>query len=404
MPFEKQSINIGIVGLGIAGASMIPAILAHPHVNLAAVATRNQERLDKFAKDYHAETYYTINELCSNPDIDAVYIATPTELHTEHVRIAAEAKKHIIVEKPLATSLEDAERMIELAGKNGVHLIVGHSHSFEPPIQKMKEIIDSEKLGRVLMIHNWYYNDWIYRPRTPEELKTELGGGVTYRQGSHQFDIIRLLGGGEVRSIRAVTGISDKERPTEGTHTVFLEFENGIAATAVYNGYDHFHTTELTFDIGEGGPLSNLGVYAYARRTIKETNSPEDEVALKVAAGYGGSRSKNYQEAEKHHPFFGLTIVSCEKGDIRQSPEGLIVYGEEEKYTVQIPMEETGRINVINELYEAVCKGVNPIHDGRWARANLEVCIKAIQSSKERKELYLNYQVPVIKESVENKS
>lgn len=177
MPFKKQSINIGIVGLGIAGASMIPAILTHPYVNLAAVATRNQERLEKFAKDYNSKTYYTINELCMNPDIDAVYIATPTELHTEHVRIAAEAKKHIIVEKPLATSLEDAERMIELAEKNGVHLIVGHSHSFEPPIQKMKEIIDSGKLGRVLMIHNWYYNDWIYRPRTPEELMTELGGG-----------------------------------------------------------------------------------------------------------------------------------------------------------------------------------------------------------------------------------
>ncbi|OMP67222.1 Gfo/Idh/MocA family protein [Domibacillus epiphyticus] len=401
MTSTSQHLNIGIVGLGIAGASMIPAILDHPHVHLAAAATRNQERLDKFAKDYNAKTYYSIDELCMDPEIDAVYIATPTELHTEHVRIAAEAKKHIIVEKPLAVSIEEATNMIELAEKNGVYLIVGHSHSFEPPIQKMKEIIDSGRLGKVLMIHNWYYNDWIYRPRTPEELKTELGGGVTYRQGSHQFDIIRLLGGGEVRSIRAVTNISDPERPAEGNHTVFLEFENGIPATAVYNGYDHFHTTELTYNIGEGGPLSNSGTYAQARRTIKETNSPEDEVALKVAAGYGGSRSKNYQEAEKHHPFFGLTIVSCEKGDIRQSPEGLLVYGEEDKYTVTIPMEETGRLNVINELYEAVAHGEKPIHDGRWARANLEVCVKALQSSKERKELHLQFQVPV-KETVEN--
>ncbi|KAA9011184.1 Gfo/Idh/MocA family protein [Niallia endozanthoxylica] len=395
MPTHKRILNIGIVGLGIAGASMIPAIIDHPGVRLAAASTRNKERLEKFAKDYNGETYFTIEELCESSTIDAVYIATPTEFHTEHVRIAAEAKKHIIVEKPLSVTLEDAEDMIEIAERNGVQLIVGHSHSFEPPIQKMREIIESGELGKVLMIHNWYYNDWLYRPRTPEELKTELGGGVTYRQGSHQFDIIRLLGGGEVRSIRAVTGIADASRSTEGNHSVFLEFENGIAATAVYNGYDHFHTTDLTFGIGEGGPLTNSNVYGQSRRLIKDTKSQTDEVALKVASGFGGERSKNYKEAEKSHPFFGLTIVSCEKGDIRQHPDGLIVYGEDEKYVVPILKEETGRLNVIDELYRAVVEGEKPVHDGRWAKANLEVCIKAIQSSKERKELYLDHQVPV---------
>lgn len=389
---QNKILNIGIVGLGIAGASMISAMLSHPNIQLAGAATRNKERREQFAKDYKVETYPTIQELCQSSTIDVVYIATPTELHSEHVRIAAEAKKHIIVEKPLAVSLEEADKMIETAEKNGVQLIVGHSHSFEPSIQKMREIIDSGKLGRVVMIHNWYYNDWLYRPRTPEELKTELGGGVTYRQGSHQFDIIRLLGGGKVRSVRAVTGVWDSSRPTEGNHTVFLEFEDGTAATAVYNGYDHFHTTELTFGIGEGGPVKKSNTYASSRRKIKETNSRLDEVALKVAAGYGG---KKEEEDKKDHPFFGLTIVSCEKGDIRQHPEGLIVYGEEEQYIVPISKEETGRYNVLDELYRALVKNEEPVHDGRWAKANLEVCIKSIQSSKERRELLLDYQVPL---------
>lgn len=395
MSLQQGIVKIGIVGLGIAGSSMIPAILEHPKVRLTAAATRNKERLGKFARDYNVQTYTSIEDLCTSNSIDAVYIATPTELHTEHVRIAAESNKHIIVEKPLSISLEDADRMIEITEKNGVQLIVGHSHSFEPPIQKMKEIIDSGKLGKVFMIHNWYYNDWLYRPRTPEELKTELGGGVTYRQGSHQFDIIRFLGGGMVRSIRAVTGVWDKSRPTEGNHTVFLEFEDGTAATVVYSGYDHFHTTELTFDIGEGGPLTKSTIYAQARRKLKETKSQTDEVALKIASGYGGEQSKNYKESEKHHPFFGLTVVSCEKGDIRQHPEGLLVYGEYEKYVVPISKEKTGRYNVIDELYKAVVEKEPPVHDGRWAKANLEICIKAIQSAKERKEIYLSHQVPV---------
>lgn len=393
---QDKILNIGIVGLGIAGTSMISAMLAHPNIRLAGAATRNKERRNQFAKDYQVETYPTIEELCQSSSIDAIYIATPTEFHSEHVRIAAEAKKHIIVEKPLSVSLEEADEMIHIAEKNGVELIVGHSHSFEPSIQKMREIIESGQLGKVLMIHNWYYNDWLYRPRTPEELRTELGGGVTYRQGSHQFDIIRLLGGGKVRSVRAVTGACDRSRPTEGNHTVFLEFEDGTAATAVYNGYDHFHTTELTFGIGEGGPVKKSNTYASSRRRIKETNSQTEEVALKAAAGYGGKKGV---EDEKDHPFFGLTIVSCEKGDIRQHPDGLIVYAEDEKYVVPISKEETGRFNVLDELYRAIVKNEKPVHDGRWAKANLEVCIKSIQSSRERRELLLDYQVPIINKS-----
>lgn len=392
---NPPELRLGILGLGIAGSSIIPAVKRHPHVRLTAAATRNQERLAKFVNDYSAEGFADARELCRSDAIDAVYIATPTEMHTEHVLIAAEHKKHIIVEKPLAVTLEDADRMIRTANDNGVILIVGHSHSFEPPIRKMREIIKSGELGRVRMIHNWYFNDWLYRPRTPEELDTKLGGGVTFRQGSHQFDIIRYLGGGLVRSVRASTGAWDPERPTEGNHTVFLDFEDGTTATAVYNGYDHFHTTELTFGIGEGGPLVQTDMYAKARRTLKNLGKYENESELKSAAGYGGERAKKYDEEFRHHPFFGLTIVSCEKGDIRQSPKGLYVYGEEHKYEVELPLDVTGRDVLISELYDAVVHGVRPLHDGQWAKANLEICIASLRSSQERREILLSHQVAV---------
>ena len=392
---NPPELRLGILGLGIAGSSIIPAVKRHPHVRLTAAATRNQERLAKFVNDFSAEGFADARELCRSDAIDAVYIATPTEMHTEHVLIAAEHKKHIIVEKPLAVTLEDADRMIRAANDNGVILIVGHSHSFEPPIRKMREIIKSGELGRVRMIHNWYFNDWLYRPRTPEELDTKLGGGVTFRQGSHQFDIIRYLGGGLVRSVRASTGAWDPERPTEGNHTVFLDFEDGTTATAVYNGYDHFHTTELTFGIGEGGPLVQTDMYAKARRTLKNLGKYENESELKSAAGYGGERAKKYDEEFRHHPFFGLTIVSCEKGDIRQSPKGLYVYGEEHKYEVELPLDVTGRDVLISELYDAVVHGVRPLHDGQWAKANLEICIASLRSSQERREILLSHQVAV---------
>lgn len=391
---EMPVMRVGIAGLGRAGYSFVPAFLKRPSIRIAAAATRNQDQLNKFAGEFHAVACQTVEELCQSDHVDAIYIATPTELHTEHVLLAARHKKHIIVEKPLAITLREADQMIAAVEQNGVKMVVGHSHSFEPPIMKIREIVKSGSIGRVRMINNWYFNDWLYRPRTPEELNTNLGGGVTFRQGSHQFDIIRFIGGGVLRSIRAMTGVWDPNRPTEGSHTVYLEFVDGTAATAVYNGYDHFHSAELTFGIGEFGAKANTAMYAKARKTLRELSSPGQEIVLKQSAGFGGQQ-KHFAQDKEHPAFFGLTVVSCEKGDIRLSPNGLWIYGEEEKYEIVLPKEETGRDRVVAELYDAVVKKRPLIHDGRWAKANLEVCLATLESARERKEIFLSHQVAV---------
>jgi phthalate 4,5-cis-dihydrodiol dehydrogenase len=95
--------------------------------------------------------------------------------------------------------------MIDAAKRAGVLLLVGHSHSYDLPIKTMRDIITRGDLGRLRMIHTWCFSDWIYRPRRLDELNPELGGSVIYRQGAHQFDIIRLLGGGLLTSVRATT-------------------------------------------------------------------------------------------------------------------------------------------------------------------------------------------------------
>ena len=381
---DPNELRIGIVGLGIAGSSLLPAIAKHPHVSVTAASGRNKERLEKFANDYSAEHYFSVEEICKSPNVDAVYIASPTELHVEHVTIAARNKKHILVEKPMAITIPEAKALIEIADSNGVQFIVGHSHSFEPPIRKIREIVKSGELGRVKMIHNWYFNDWIYRPRIPEELDTSLGGGVTYRQGSHQFDIIRYIGGGKLRSVRAMAGIWDETRPTQGAHTAFLEFEDGAVASAVYNGYDHFHTTELTFGIGEGGPSVASSEYGSSRKTVKGSD-PEAERKFKSEKGYGGSKAKKYSEEEVHQPFFGLTVVSCEKGDIRQSPNGLYVYGEDQKYEVELK-GQTGRDVMVAELYDAVVREHSSCTRRQMGFGRiLEVCLAVLESSEKKR-------------------
>jgi len=191
-----------------------------------------------------------------------------------------------------------------------------------------------------------------------------------------------------------MTGRWDPERPAEGSHTVFLEFEDGTPATAVYSGYDRFHTSELTFGIGEQGQKVDVSEYARSRKAIKSGAGPEDESSRKRASvRYGGARSSSRSPSNDNPPFYGLTVVSCQYGDIRQSADGLIIYGPEEREEIPLATGESGRDAVISELYEAVVNGRSPAHSGRWGKANLEVCLAVLESAENRKEVYLSHQV-----------
>jgi len=225
-----------------------------------------------------------------------------------------------------------------------------------------------------------------------EHLDTRLGGGVTFRQGSHQFDILRFIGGGLLRSVRAMTGRGDAQRPTEDAHVVYMEFEDGTPASAVYSGADHFHTTELAFGIGEQGQRVDPTAYGRARQTLQKVGSRDAELGLKRAVRYGGNRAPRPAGPAPHPSFFGLTLVSCEKGDIRQSAHGVYVYGEDERREVPLSTGDTGRDAVVRELYDAVVKARVPVHDGRWGKANLEVCLAVLASAQERREVLLSHQ------------
>ena len=129
-------------------------------------------------------------------------------------------------------TLAECRAMIDAVERAGVHLIVGHSHSFDAPYRRTREIIAGGEFGKLGMITASNFTDFMYRPRRPEELVTAQGGGVIFSQGAHQIDIVRLLGGGRVRSIRAYTGNWDRDRMTEGAYAALLEFEDGAFASA----------------------------------------------------------------------------------------------------------------------------------------------------------------------------
>jgi len=392
-PKSTQVLRFGVAGLGIASTQILPAFAGRPGLEIRAAADIRPDALKRFADEFEGETYQSVAEMAASPNVDAIYVCSPNHLHCEHVIAAVEHGKHVIVEKPMGLNLDECERMNAAAEKNGVNLLCGHTHSFDPPIQKMQEIVRSGELGKLGMINTWNFNEFMYRPRMPHELDPKVGGNVVFNQGPHMVDVVRLIGGGMVRSVRAMTGVWDASRKVEGAWTAYIEFEDGTPATLVYNGYGHFDTAEFFWWVGEGGTPRAAETNLNVRKALKETG---DETLLKEAQRYGGTGGGGHGEgaAERHQPFFGLTVVSCEHGDIRQSQDGLFIYGDERKWEVPVPVGAQGRAAELQELYDAVVGGRPVRHDGRWGEATLEVVLGIMESARERKEVFMSHQVP----------
>jgi phthalate 4,5-cis-dihydrodiol dehydrogenase len=358
-----------------------------PEMELAAGADNRPDALQAFAARYGGKAFASIEAMCAGDAVDAVWVATPNSCHADHTVIAAERGKHVIVEKPMAVTLDEADRMIDAARRNGVKLVQGHSKIYSPAIQKIREIVRSNALGPVIQISTWNFNDWLQRPRLASEVDTSIGGGVCFRQGPHQVDIVRYLGGGLVRSVRAATGRADGNFATEGDYTAFLEFEDGARATLVFNGYGFFDIAELTWGIGEGGkriPETELG--GPKSRLV----GPVDQLTK-----YSSPRTTEEHAVRERaeQSFFGLTIVACQRGVIRQSPRGVYVYADGGREEIACARDE-GRSAELRELHQAVAQDRPAFPDGRWGKATLEVCIAMLQSSKERREIALKHQLP----------
>ena len=393
---SSPTLRVGIAGVGSGAKQMVPVFLRHGNIELTAAADLDEGVLERFKRDLGGETYRSVEEMCKSPKVDLVYIATPNQFHTEHALTALEHGKHVHLEKPMTLNLEDADAIINAAERNGRQLTVNVKHSFEPRIQRIREFVRTGELGRLRMLNNWHFNDWLYRPRVAEELDPDLGGGVVWRQGPHHFDIIRTIGGGMLRSVRAMTGLWDETRPVSGCYAAYLEFEDGVTATSVYNGYDRFHTAEMVFEVGEAYKPPDPETYAKARKSQRQRGG-EEEMAAKQAGRYGGSApSPGAANARPGATYIlgGPSIISFDLADIRLTPRGIMVYGPEERYEIDLLSDRDGRDGIIAQVYNGIASGQPPSPDGRWGKATLEVLLAVNQSGAEHREITLAHQVP----------
>lgn len=392
-------LRLGVAGLGRAFMLMLPTLAHHPRIRLAACFDPRPEARTRFTTDFPgARAHDRFEALCDDPGLDAIYLASPHQHHAAQAIAAARARRHVLCEKPMAITLEDCAAMRDAARATGTHLVIGHSHAQDGPVLLARRLIASGRFGALRFMTALNHTDFLYRPRRPEELVTEQGGGVVFSQGAHQLDILRALGGGMLRAIRAQTFTLDPSRPTEGAYSAFLAFDSGATATATYSGLGRLDTDEFLGWIGETGAPRDPAAYGSARAALRRVATPEEEEALKLTRTYGAPGQPPGlppPAPPAHHHQFGLVLVSCDGADLRLTTDGVLVHTDSERVLHPAPLPAVPRGEVLDELCAAVLDGVPPTHDAAWGMATVEACLALLRSAREGREVTLHHQVPI---------
>ncbi|WP_281377846.1 Gfo/Idh/MocA family protein [Sphingobium subterraneum] len=375
-----KHIRLGIVGLGRGFMLTLPALRAHPAVQLSAAHDLRDEALVRFESQFEATGHRTYEALLADSSVDALYIATPHELHAAQAIAALEAGKHVLVEKPMATSVGDCAAMARAAEKAGKVLMVGPSHAFDEPVRVAAELVASGRYGKVRLVNAFNYTDFMYRPRRPEELDSERGGGVVYSQAAHQIDVVRRIVRQPVESVRAVAANWDASRPSEGAYSALMTFASGAAATLTYSGYAHYDSDELLGWISELGRPKDPARYGEARKALNQL-SQQDEIDAKLARTFG-SASAGDPAGAPHHEHFGFVLVSCERADLKLLPTAIEVFGDERRETIPIAPPTLSRANVIEDFAASILGARPPVHDGWWGLETMACCAALLESSR----------------------
>jgi len=217
MSKSERVVKIGVVGCGAIGQRRhIPEVAANPRARLVALCDVVASRAEEQAKKYGGQAYADFDEFLKHPDMDAVIIGTPNYLHAPMTLAAFKAGKHVLVEKPMATTRKEAKAMIEAARKAGKFLMIGQNQRLMRPHVKAREILSTGRLGKVLTFRTAFKHAgpefWSVdnHPGTWFFQKEKAAMGVCGDLGIHKADLMRYLLGEEIVEVAAMIGTQNK--------------------------------------------------------------------------------------------------------------------------------------------------------------------------------------------------
>ncbi len=231
--------NFALIGCGAIARLHAKAIQGIEDAKLVGVYDYSYVYAEKFAQEFSCTAYKTLEELLANPEIDIVNICTPSGLHAEQTILAAKAKKHIIVEKPMAITKAQLDETIKAIQENGVKVEVVTQLRFTSAIYKLKKAIDEGRLGKIItadLCMKYYRSPEYYKQGGWRGTWKMDGGGALMNQGIHGIDLIQYLVGG-VKTVNAQCKTLDREIEVEDTANILVEYNSGaigvIQATTI---------------------------------------------------------------------------------------------------------------------------------------------------------------------------
>ena len=222
-------IRLAIAGVGLIGKRHIASVAQCKDVELSAIVDPD-ERVNSFAMELGVPWFASLADLFAKQKPDGVILATPNQVHVENGLECVEAKCPMLVEKPLATSADEAKVLVDAARDAGVPILVGHHRRHNPLMQKARELIDDNRLGQLRAVHA---NCWLYKPDDYFEVapwRTAPGAGPISVNLVHDVDLIRYLCG-DVISVQAQATPSIRGFDNEDVAAAVLRFENGVIGT-----------------------------------------------------------------------------------------------------------------------------------------------------------------------------
>lgn len=212
-----RTVNVGVIGVGAMGYNHARVYYRLDDANLVAVSDVSEKTLNKVCKKYDTKGYTDYEELLKDPEIEAVSVCVPTTHHYAVVMEAIKQGKHVLVEKPIAFTLEEAEEMIEAAKEKGVILATGHVERFNPAVQKAKELIENDVIGDIVSASAKRVGP--YPPRIQDV-------GVTIDLAIHDLDVMYYLFDEEVSQVYGTMGSILDKCDFEDHAEIMVNFEN----------------------------------------------------------------------------------------------------------------------------------------------------------------------------------
>ena len=231
--------KIAIVGTGAIAKAHTNAIAAHPELEVACVCDINEERAKSFSDTLGVPYFLNYKDIPSSVECDAVILNLPHGLHKEAAIFFLESGIHVLVEKPMANTVEECDAMIAAAEKSGKKIAIAHPQRFSRANMFVKEIIDSGKLGRICMYNEQRSINYFDEKRPAWFTNKKMaGGGIVMNYGAHAFDRICSFTGARPTEVFAGCSNFLNDKDVEGHAQILAKFDNGMTASVTFSGYN----------------------------------------------------------------------------------------------------------------------------------------------------------------------